>query len=110
MPGFMSATQAMEEAVQDLVTHQSAIAAGTQATIEALFRRFDPVAIETDHSQLSMGEKVSKTIHHARLWGVYLAQYRQIRDEVKDSFFKRLGAEFQDAYNKEYGRDRGEDV
>ena len=110
MPGFMPATQAMEEAVQDLVTHQSAIAAGTQATIEALFRRFDPVAIETDHSQLSMGEKVSKTIHHARLWGVYLAQYRQIRDEVKDSFFKRLGAEFQDAYNKEYGRDRGEDV
>ena len=81
-----------------------------QATIEALFRRFDPVAIEADHPQLSMGEKVSKTIHHARLWGVYLAQYRQIRDEVKDSFFKRLGAEFQDAYNKEYGRDRGEDV
>jgi len=110
MPGFMSATQAMEEAVQDLVTHQSAIAAGTQATIEALFRRFDPVAIETDHPQLSMGEKMSKTIHHARLWGVYLAQYRQIRDEVKNSFFKRLGAEFQDAYNKEYGRDRGEDV
>lgn len=110
MPGFMSATQAMEEAVQDLVTHQSAIAAGTQATIEALFRRFDPVAIETDHPQLGMGEKMSKTIHHARLWGVYLAQYRQIRDEVKNSFFKRLGAEFQDAYNKEYGRDRGEDV
>lgn len=108
MPGFMPAVEAMEEAIQDLVTHQTAIAAGTQATIEALFRRFDPATLEASHSQLGMGEKMSRTLHRARLWSLYVAQYAQIREEVKDGFFKRLGAEFQDAYNKEYERDRNQ--
>ena len=103
IPGFMPAVQAMQEAMRDLVAHQSAVAAGTQATIEALFRRFDPQSIEAQHPQHGMGEKMSKTVYQARLWNSYQTQYRQVRDEVQDDFFKRLGAEFQDAYNKEYG-------
>ena len=55
-----------------------------------------------------MGEKVSRTIHRVRLWSLYVAQYAQIREKMKDGFFKRLGAEFQDAYNKEYERDRNQ--
>ena len=84
MPGFMPAVEAMEEAIQDMVTHQTAIAAGTQATIEALFRRFDLATLEVSHSQLGMGEKVSRTLHRARLWSLYVAQYAQIREKVKD--------------------------
>lgn len=105
MPGFMEAGHAMKEAFDDLVAHQTAIAAGTQATIDALFRRFSPEVIESRYPQSGVGERMSKTLHHARLWNIYTAQYQQIQEEIKDGFFKRLGAEFQDAYNREHERD-----
>jgi len=105
MPGFMPPVDAMKEAFDDLVTHQTAIAAGTQATLEALFERFDPSVIESQHPQSGLSEKMSQTLHHARLWNTYKNQYRLIKDEVQDDFFKRLGAEFHAAYNLEYTRD-----
>jgi FHA domain-containing protein len=103
MPGFMAPVDAMQEAFDDLLKHQAAIAAGTQATIEALFRRFDPSTIESEYPKNGMGERLSQTKYHARLWSIYISQYRLIREEIKDDFFKRLGAEFHDAYNREYG-------
>ena len=102
MPGFMMPVDAMKEAFDDLQRHQTAIAAGTQATIEALFRRFDPDAIESRYPKNGIGEKLSQTKHHARLWNTYADQYRLIKEEIKDDFFKRLGVEFHDAYNREY--------
>jgi FHA domain-containing protein len=102
MPGFMVPVDAMKEAFDDLLIHQTAIAAGTQAAIEALFRRFDPDVIESDHPKNGMMEKLSQTKHDAKLWGAYTRQYRLIREEIKDDFFKRLGAEFHNAYNREY--------
>ena len=102
MPGFMAPVEAMEEAFSDLLRHQTAIAAGTQATIEALFRRFDPDAIQSRYPKSGVGEKLSQVMHHARLWNLYVDQYRLIKEEIKDDFFKRLGSEFHDAYNREY--------
>jgi type VI secretion system FHA domain protein len=102
MPGFMAPVDAMREAFDDLLTHQTAIAAGTQATMEALFRRFDPDVIESQHPKNGIGEKLSQTTRNARLWNTYTEQYRLIKEEIKDDFFKRLGAEFHDAYNREY--------
>jgi FHA domain-containing protein len=104
MPGFMPPVDAMKEAFEDLVTHQTAIAAGTQATLEALFERFDPDSMESNNPQNSMSEKISQTLHHARLWNNYKNQYRQIKNEVQDDFFRRLGAEFHEAYHREYDR------
>jgi FHA domain-containing protein len=109
MPGFMAPLAAMQEAFDDLLRHQAAIAAGTQAMIEALFHRFDPDSIESRHPKNGMGEKLSQTVHHARLWNLYTSQYRLIKEEIKDDFFKRLGAEFHDAYNREYGSHAGDD-
>jgi len=105
MPGFMQPVDAMEEAFEDLVTHQTAIAAGTQATLKALFGRFDPGAIESQNPQNGVSEKMSQTLHHARLWSIYRNQYRLIKEEVQDDFFRRLGAEFHQAYHREYDRD-----
>jgi len=102
IPGFMAPVEAMEEAFSDLLRHQTAIAAGTQATIEALFRRFDPDAIQSRYPKSGVGEKMSRLMYHARLWDLYVDQYRLIKDEIKDDFFKRLGSEFHDAYNREY--------
>jgi len=104
IPGFMAPVDAMEEAFDDLMTHQTAIAAGTQAAIEALFRRFDPDTIESQNPQSSVSEKISHALYDARLWNAYKNQYRQISIEVKDDFFRRLGADFHEAYNREYER------
>jgi len=104
-PGFMPPIEAMQEAFEDLVTHQTAIAAGTQAALEALFLRFDPSAIESQHPQAGVSEKISQTLHGARLWQAYKNHYRLIKDEVQDDFFRRLGVEFHEAYHREYGHD-----
>jgi FHA domain-containing protein len=104
IPGFMTPVDAMEEAFDDLMTHQTAIAAGTQAAIEALFRRFDPDTIESQNPQSSVSERISHALYDARLWNAYKNQYRQISIEVKDDFFRRLGADFHEAYNREYER------
>jgi type VI secretion system FHA domain protein len=109
MPGFMAPADAMQEAFNDLLTHQTAIAAGTQATIEALFRRFAPEAIEARYPKLGVGEKLSQTVHYARLWNIYASEYKLIREEIRDDFFKRLGSEFHDAYNREYGNDTNDE-
>jgi len=106
-PGFMAPVDAMQAAVEDLVTHQTAIAAGTQAALEALFARFDPGAIEAQNPQAGVSEKLSQTLHFARLWQAYKNQYRLIKDEVQDDFFRRLGVEFHEAYHREYGCDHG---
>jgi|GEM_PF-1075099 len=105
IPGFMAPIEAMEEAFEDLNTHQTAIAAGTQAAIKALFRRFDPHSIEAQNPQSGVSSKMSRTLYDARLWNAYKNQYKQIKDEVKDDFFSRLGADFHKAYNREYGED-----
>ena len=109
MPGFMAPADAMQEAFNDLLTHQTAIAAGTQATIEALFRRFAPEAIESRYPKLGVGEKLSQTVHYARLWNIYISEYKLIKEEIRDDFFKRLGSEFHDAYNREYGNDTNDE-
>ena len=106
MPGFMTPADAMQEAFNDLLIHQAAIAAGTQATIEALFRRFNPQLIESRYPRTGVGEKLSQSVHYAKLWNMYVNEYHAIREEIKDDFFNRLGSEFHDAYNREYG-DRG---
>jgi FHA domain-containing protein len=109
MPGFMAPVEAMEEAFDDLMTHQTAIAAGTQATLAALFRRFDPDTIEAHTPRSGLGEKISHTVYRAQLWNTYLQQYRQIREEIEDDFFQRLGNDFHKAYNGEYQRDKSRD-
>ena len=103
IPGFMAPVDAIEEAFEDLITHQTAIAAGTQAAIKALFQRFDPDAIAFQNPQNGMGAKISHTVHDARLWNIYRNQYKLISDEVRDDFFNRLGSDFHEAYNREYG-------
>ncbi|MDR2208181.1 MAG: type VI secretion system-associated FHA domain protein TagH [Azoarcus sp.] len=102
MPGFMMPVEAMQEAFHDLLIHQTAIAAGTQATVKALFNRFNPDSIESQYSKSGITEKLSQNTYHARLWNTYAHQYRLLKEEMKDDFFRRLGAEFHDAYNKEY--------
>jgi FHA domain-containing protein len=104
MPGFMAPVDAMQEAFDDLLIHQTAIAAGTQATIEALFRRFDPGVIESQYLKNGTGERLSQAKLYARLWSAYINQYQLINEEIKDDFFKRLGAEFHHAYDREYGQ------
>jgi FHA domain-containing protein len=102
IPGFIAPVDAMEEAFDDLLTHQTAIAAGTQAMIEALFQRFDPDSIKSEYPKSGIREKLWSTQYNARLWSTYTEQYRLIKEEISDDFFKRLGTEFHDAYNKEY--------
>jgi FHA domain-containing protein len=105
IPGFMAPIEAMEEAFEDLNTHQTGIAAGTQAAIKALFLRFDPYEIESQNPQNGVSTKISRTLYDARLWNAYKNQYKLIKDEVKDDFFSRLGADFHEAYNREYEND-----
>jgi FHA domain-containing protein len=102
MPGFMKPVDAMKEAFDDLITHQTAIAAGTQAAVEALFQRFAPDLIESQNPRNGVGEKMSGALYYARLWSIYKGQYRTINNEVKDDFFRILGSDFHDAYSREY--------
>jgi FHA domain-containing protein len=106
MPGFMSATEAMGDAYDDLVAHQTAMAAGTQAAVEAIFNRFDPDALEAKREKRGVAEKLLPNAWKSQLWDAYRAQFDNLRDDIKGDFFNRLGAEFQEAYETEHEKSR----
>ena len=104
MPGFMPAEQALKDAYADLVTHQTAMAAGTQAALEAIFERFNPDQMEARLAAEGRLNRFFTGVKKAQLWDSYRERYRSLREEIRGDFFRRLGADFHDAYHQEQSR------
>ena len=77
MPGFMSPTEAMQDAYDDLHAHQLGMMAGMQATLADLPGQLDPLAIEGSGAPASLLERMLPAGRKARHWDHYCQRHRE---------------------------------
>jgi type VI secretion system FHA domain protein len=100
-PGFTAGRKAVEEALDDIKTHQLAVLAGMQVALTTVVARFDPVKLEKRIEQSSMLEAILPAARKARYWELFKSLYKEIAGELEDDFQKAFGAEFARAYREQ---------
>lgn len=88
-PAFIDPKTAVDEAYNDISSHQIAMTAGIQASLVAILKRFDPELLEK-----SLGEGIVFQ-KKAKCWEQYCEAYPQQKKMAQENFF---GEEFADAY------------
>ena len=97
MPGYLEASTAAIEAVNDIKAHEVAMMTGMQAAIKQLLERFDPATlsakIEAKKSLFGGGK--------AKRWDVFEKMYSEIASEAEDDFQALFGTAFAKAYEEQ---------
>ncbi|MBV8653503.1 MAG: type VI secretion system-associated FHA domain protein TagH, partial [Alphaproteobacteria bacterium] len=101
VPGFLTATQAIEEALGDVKSHQLAVLAGMQVALTTVIARFDPAKLEKRLEQSSLIEGILPAARKARYWELFKGLYKEIATELEDDFQSLFGAEFARAYKEQ---------
>jgi len=101
--GYMSANEAFNEGFKDLQTHQMALMAGMQATINTIVKQFAPDNLERSFdthggSGLIPGQKKSKN------WDSYVELHAKLSDRLLDDFQNVYGEEFAQAYEMQINK------
>lgn len=96
--GFMPASQAMQDAYDDLRAHQFGFMAGMKAALDGVLKRFDPAQLEGKLTQKSVLQSLLPATRKARMWEVFQELYAQISAEASDDFHELFGKEFLRAY------------
>ncbi|MEZ5450599.1 MAG: type VI secretion system-associated FHA domain protein [Thiolinea sp.] len=87
---FLPATQALEEAFEDVRAHQVAVIAG-QAALKQVLKRFEPERLE---ARLHKESPIIANIpiqREASLWALFETLYSTIQGEAEDDFQKLFG-------------------
>jgi type VI secretion system protein len=103
-PGFTSGPRAVEEALDDIKSHQLAVLAGMQMALTTVIARFDPAKLEKRLEQSSLLESVLPAARKARYWELFKTLYKEIAGELEDDFQKAFGTEFARAYREQIER------
>jgi len=97
MPGYLDASTAATEAVNDIKAHEVAMMTGMQAAIKTLLERFDPATlsakIEAKKGLFGGGK--------AKRWDVFEKMYSEIASEAEDDFQALFGKAFAKAYEEQ---------
>lgn len=102
MPGFMSPTKSVRDALIDLQAHQLGMIAGIRAIIAAMLQSFNPEQLEAQakaHGALSRLSLLSN--RKAALWDYFTRHYAQTAGEIEDDFHTLFGEAFLHAYDME---------
>ena len=102
--GFLPGPAAIDDALGDLESHQAATLAAMRAAIEQVVARFEPDVLER---RLASGGGLSSFMplgRKARLWDLYVAQYRAIGSEAREGFRDAFERAFVTAYETEVAR------
>jgi predicted component of type VI protein secretion system len=97
--GFLDPVRAVQDACDDLRSHELALIAGMRAAILGVLRRLDPATLERD---LEKG-KGSK----AKLWDLLVEEQASLARDAKEDFNKVFGPDFLEAYQAELQRLKG---
>jgi FHA domain-containing protein len=101
MRGFMPATEAVQDAMDDLLGHAVGTMAGMRAALQGVLARFTPGQLEAALSEPSMLDKLLPMNRHAKLWELYLAHHARVKTEAEDRFDNLFGAAFVKAYEEQ---------
>ena len=99
--GFMSATEAMRDAYNDLRAHQIGFMAGMRAALMGVLARFKPQELEAKLSAKSFFDSVMPSGRKAKLWDAYEQHFAEISREVEDDFQSLFGRAFLKAYEEQ---------
>ena len=102
--GFMSPTAAMQDAYDDLRTHQFGFMAGMRAALAGVLQRFNPEQLATRLTEKSMIDSLLPMNRKAKLWDLFEALYGDISKEAEDDFHALFGKEFLRAYEAQIAK------
>ncbi len=91
-PGFMGPVEAVREAFADLMNHQLALTAATQASLAEQLKRFDPQRFERQYEEGIVFQK------RAKCWESYCKVYPELVGEALEDFF---GDAFAEVYEQQ---------
>lgn len=106
MPGFMGPVESMQDALEDLRTHQLAVVAGTRASLHEQLNRFNPAHLEKKLKDSSFLDSLLPANRKARLWDMHTSLFSAISQESQDDAHVLYGKAFLNAYEKEIERIR----
>ncbi len=95
--GYLSATAATEEALNDIKAHEVAMITGMESALRGILKRLDPKALE---EKIAVGGGFSSVLksRKARYWEIYEAMYAEISTQAEDDFHELFAREFSRAY------------
>ncbi|GAC1518806.1 MAG: type VI secretion system-associated FHA domain protein TagH [Collimonas sp.] len=109
MPGFMGASEAMQDAYQDLQAHQAGVVSGMRATMNEILQRFNPEVMEKRVKKGGMLDALLPATRKAKLWDAYNERYQRIIAEAtQDDFQTLFGKAFLQAYERKVEKLRSE--
>ncbi len=99
--GFMPATEAMQDAMDDLLGHAVGTMAGMRAALHGVLARFTPAQLEAALTEPSVLQKLLPMNRNAKLWELYLAHHARVQAEAEDKFGNLFGVAFVKAYEEQ---------
>ncbi len=99
-PGYKAPLASVEEAFDDIRSHEMALMAGMQTGMMALLKRFDPAALE-ERLQPGRLDSILPAARKARFWELFCVTYLDIAREAQDDFQAVFGRDFAKAYNEQ---------
>lgn len=97
---YLSPEKAINEAFDDIRTHQYSVIAGMKSALFAILKRFDPKILE-ERLQKQSPISANIPIHkQAKLWRLFEELYETLEQETKDNFYHLFGQAFADTYSQ----------
>ena len=103
-PGFMAPERAVEDAFQDLQSHQVATLRAMQGALRATLERFSPTAIRARADAGGMLERIVPAARDAALWQAYEREFGGVAQGSDEAFLDTFAKEFRQAYNEQARR------
>lgn len=102
--GFMSPTEAMRDAYDDLRAHQLGFMAGMRGAIAGMLARFKPEDLEKRLADKSFLDSLLPASRKGKLWDLFEQRFTEISREAEDDFHALFGREFLKAYEAQIER------
>ena len=98
-PGFMPPERAVEDAFEDLQSHQMATLRAMQGALRTTLERFSPSAIRARAKADGMLERILPAARDAALWQAYEREFGGVAQGSDEAFLDMFAKEFREAYN-----------
>jgi type VI secretion system FHA domain protein len=99
-PGFMGSLHSLEDAFEDLKSHQLGVMAGMHAALQGVLKRFDPVEIEKKVGNQGGLFNLMPSSKKAKLWELFQEMYGQSASQAREEFDELFGKAFAREYDR----------
>ena len=101
--GYLDATEATTQALQDVKAHEVAMITGMEAALKGVLARLDPKVLEDKIVVKGAFSSLIKS-KKARYWEVYEDMYAEISDQAENDFHDLFAKEFAKAYQDQLNK------